>query len=104
MLQRPESRDKIAGWSNHLAGEIRSSITYYQDQAGYSQVEGVLLSGRGALIQGLAEHLESYLNLPVRNFNPLEVYAPARRKLVESDFHAIEYAISTGLAIRGLEV
>ncbi len=103
VLKRPESKDQLKSWANNLAGEIRSSITYYQDQPGSSPVEGALLSGRGALFRGLAEHLEEYLDLPVRPFNPLEGYAPARRKLLKSDFDAIEYTISTGLAIRGLE-
>lgn len=103
VLQRPESKDRLANWANNLAGEIRSSITYYQDQPGSSQVEGVLLSGRGALFRGLADRLEDSLDLPARTFNPLDGYIPERRKLLKTDFAAIEYTVSTGLAIRGLE-
>lgn len=93
----------LAEWIDHLAVEIRSSLTYYQDQPGTSRVEGILLSGRGALFQGIAEQLEEHLDLPVRSFNPLEAYAPAKKRMVRSDFDAIEFTISAGLGIRGLE-
>ena len=93
----------LADWIDKLAVEIRSSLTYYQDQPGSSRVEGILLSGRGARFRGIAEQLEEYLDLPVRSFNPLGVYAPAKRGLLKSDSDALEFAISAGLAIRGLE-
>ena len=102
-LNKAGSSDKISAWINRLAGEIRSSLTYYQDQQGSSPLDGVLLSGRGAMFSGMAEQLEGYLELPVRTFNPLEAYAPAKRRLLKSDFEAIEFTISTGLALRGLE-
>lgn len=93
----------LTGWINNLAGEIRSSLTYYEDQPGSLTIEGVLLSGRGALIKGIAGQLEDYLDLPVRIFNPLNIYKPAKRRLVKSEIDAVEYVVSTGLAIRGLE-
>ncbi|MCJ7806450.1 MAG: type IV pilus assembly protein PilM [Clostridia bacterium] len=97
------SAEILANWIDNLAKEIRSSLTYYQDQPGSSRIEGILLSGRGALFRGVAEQLEEYLDLPVRNFNPLGIYAPAKRRLLRSDSDALEFAVSTGLAIRGLE-
>lgn len=103
ILSKVDSKDKVTGWINSLAGEIMSSLTYYQDQHGSTPIDGVLLSGRGALIHGMAEQLEGFLELPVRTFNPLEAYAPAKRRLLKSDFEAIEFTISTGLALRGLE-
>jgi type IV pilus assembly protein PilM len=103
ILKKPGAAEILSGWINRLAGEIRSSLTYYQDQAGSEQVEGLLLSGRGAMFYGIAEQLEEYLELPVRTFNPLETFSPEKRKLVKTDFEAIEYTISAGLALRGLE-
>ena len=94
----------LENWINSLAVEVRSLLTYYQDRSGQSRVEGVLLNGRGAIFQGIAENLEDYLELPVRIFNYLEAYAPAKRRLLKSDFAAIEFSISAGLALRGLEV
>ncbi len=93
----------LDNWINNLASEVRSSINYYQDQTQMSRVEGVLLSGRGAFLNGLSAQLESYLNIPVRLFNPLKEYNPSKRRLLNTDHEAIEYAISAGLAQRGLE-
>lgn len=93
----------LTGWLNNLAIELRSSLTYYQDQPDSLPVEGVLLSGSGALCHGITKHLEDYLDLPVRIFNPLKEYNPAKRRLVRSDIEAAEYAVSAGLAVRGLE-
>ncbi len=93
----------LTGWINNLAAEIRSSLTYYQDQPEATAVEGILISGRGALLEGIEAKLEKNLELPVRKFNYLEAFNPARRRLVNSDDAAIEYAISAGLALRGLE-
>lgn len=97
------SSSVLTGWLDNLAVEIRSSLTYYLDQPGSSPVEGVLLSGSGALCQGISRHLEDYLDLPVRIFNPLKEYSPAKRRLVRSDLEAVEYTVSAGLAVRGLE-
>jgi type IV pilus assembly protein PilM len=103
ILKQEGAADKLRQWGSNLAGEIRSSLTYFQDQHSANRVEGVLLSGRGALLGGLTAKLEEYLALPVRIFNPLEEYSPARRRLLNSDFEAAEYAVSAGLALRGLE-
>ena len=102
VLRQDGAADKLRQWGSNLAGEIRSSLTYFQDQHSEYRVEGVLLSGRGALFGGLTAKLEEYLALPVRLFNPLEVFSPSRRRLLESDIEAAEYAISAGLALRGL--
>jgi len=98
-----KSSEILTRWIEQMAVEIRSSLTYYQDQLGASRVEGILLCGRGALIPGINEQLEDNLELPVRSFNPLDAYAPARKSMIGTDFDAIEFTISAGLGIRGLE-
>jgi type IV pilus assembly protein PilM len=98
-----QSRNILTGWVNNLAAEIRSSLAYYNSQPGSTLVEGMLLSGRGAVFEGIADQLEEYLEIPVRIFNPLAAYNPSRRRLVKADIEAIEFVISTGLALRGLE-
>ncbi len=101
---RHEGADAIKiNWVNSLAAEIRSSIAYYQDLSGSSKVEGILLSGIGARLAGIEGMLDHYLDLPVRQFNPLKAYPAVARKLAKSPLAAIDYTISTGLAIRGLE-
>jgi len=102
-LDDQEAEKLFTNWSNELAAEIRSSITYYQDQSGATAVEGVLLSGSGALLAGIETKLEQEIDLPVRKINFLEAYNPARRKLVDANEEAVEYAISAALALRGLE-
>ena len=102
-VNKADANGLLEDWISRLASEVRSSITYYQDQTESSKVEGVLLSGRGALFNGVSARLENYLNLPVRSFNPLEAYTPQKRRLLKSDHDAIEYTVSAGLALRGLE-
>ncbi|MDW7740387.1 MAG: type IV pilus assembly protein PilM [Bacillota bacterium] len=102
-LAKTGASDVVIDWTNSLAGEIRSSITYYQDQPDASQVEGVLLSGKGAMLKGIAAYLENNINLPVRIFNPLEEFNPAKRRMAKNDLDVVEYTLSAGLASRGLE-
>jgi type IV pilus assembly protein PilM len=100
----PDSTSAITNsWINSLAVEIRSSLTYYQDLPGSSRVEGILLSGRGARFANVAELLDQYLELPVRIFNPLKAYPAVARKLAKTKTDVLDYATSTGLALRGLE-
>ncbi len=90
-------------WINSLAAEIRSSIYYYQDLPGSAKVEGILLSGVGARLAGIEGVLDGYLELPVRPFNPLNAYPAVARMLAKSPVAGLDYTISAGLAIRGLE-
>ncbi len=103
LYKKEESSRLLESWVNRLASEVRSSITYYQDQTHLSRVEGVLLSGRGALFGSMPAMIENYLNMPVRIFNPLKEYNPAQRNMLHTDQEAVEYTISAGLACRGLE-
>lgn len=103
VLRRDGSVAVLNNWINSLAVEIRSSLTYYQDLPGSTKVEGVLLSGRGAQFTGIAELLDQYLELPVRVFNPLNAYSSVDRKLAKTNADATDYAVSAGLALRGLE-
>ena len=103
MFANEKSKGLLENWINKLASEVRSSINYFQDQTQLSRVEGILLSGRGALFEGISAQLESNLNLPVRVFNPLKDHNPSKRRLLDTDHEALEYTISAGLAQRGLE-
>jgi type IV pilus assembly protein PilM len=95
----PES---LRPWCDGLAGEIRSSVGYYETQRG-AAVELVLLSGRGARVAGLPAHLQESLGIPVRTVQPLDgikVTAPADAGIRRE---ALDYAVSIGLARRGME-
>ena len=91
-------------WGIVLANEIRSSIGYYQTQPGADAVESVLLSGRGSRIAGLAAMLQEMLELPVELLatgNRVGGVKKLRGIAAEQDIQ--DFALCTGLALRGLE-
>jgi len=90
-------------WSESVVAETRSSLTYYQNQASASELEAIILNGRGARLRGIAGKLEAELELPVRIVNPFAAYKNADEKNLGSGIDAVEYAICAGLARRGLE-
>ncbi len=93
----------LSSWGDALADEVRSSIKYYQSKPGADSVDEILLSGRGARIWGLTEQLEDNLRLPVKILNPIN-RAGLTSKLKDSKSEeAPDFAIATGLALRGLE-
>lgn|GEM_PF-202232 len=92
----------LADWAGSLEGEIRSSIGYYLNQPGSAPVDCLLLSGRGARLEGLAIHLQERLNIPVNVMQPMwgvKYREDTARFPAEQDF-----SVSLGLARRGLEV
>lgn len=90
-------------WVNNVIDETRSSLNYYQNQSNASEVEAIILNGRGARLRGIAAKLEEALDLPVRIVNPFAVYSNADQNKLGSGIEAVEYAICAGLARRGLE-
>lgn len=92
---------ELDSWSQSLAAEIRSSIGYYQGQPNAVEVDGIILSGRGARVAGLAAHLEKTLSLPVKPCHPLEGIRVNSGKDISR--MAPDYAVSISLARRGLE-
>jgi type IV pilus assembly protein PilM len=92
------------GWGVALAAEIRSSIGYYQTHNGGSQADSVILSGRGARVGGLAEILQEELEVPVRMAKPLaRLGGPTRVQGLNLEQEGPDFAVSIGLALRGLE-
>ncbi len=98
-----QQKGQLDNWVNNLVSETSSSITYYQNQPVSSEVEAVIINGRGARIPGIATRLEERLGLPVRIVNPFSHYTNAGSKTKGSGLQAVEYAICAGLARRGLE-
>lgn len=89
-------------WCDGLAGEIRSSVGYYETQRG-AAVELVLLSGRGARVAGLPAHLQESLGIPVRAVQPLDGVKVTAAADAGIRREALDYAVSIGLARRGME-
>ncbi len=75
-------------WGTSFTGAIRSSINYYLSQQRGTHVDLILLSGRGALVDGLPELLQSELEVPVESINAGK---------------GPDFAVCHGLALRGLE-
>lgn len=90
-------------WSSSLISEARSSLNYYQNYENVSALEAIILNGRGGLIKGIDRQLEEALGLPVRLTNPFAEFNNAERIIQNTGIQAVEYAISAGLARRGLE-
>lgn len=95
--------DSLDPWCRSLGGEIAASISYYQAQPGASPVNRVVLSGRGARLEGLAPMLEEELGIPVNIVEPLKGITMTQRGLTITD-DSPDFAISISLARRGLEV
>ncbi|NLH27440.1 MAG: pilus assembly protein PilM, partial [Syntrophomonadaceae bacterium] len=97
------AEDAVSVWSLTLAGEINSSLSYYQNQQNGASIRRVFLSGRGARIKGLANKLQDSLELPVMVLLPFEgISIPAKHEKIKST--AQDFAVSAALALRGLEV
>ena len=92
-----------SGWASELITEISSSLNYYQNQAGSSSLEAIIINGRGGRLKGIATRLEEALDLPVRIVNPFNGFSNADQISEGSGLKAVEYAICAGLARRGLE-
>lgn len=90
-------------WSANLINETRSSITYYQNQENASDLEAIILNGRGALLKGIASEMQQALGIPVRVVNPFSGFVNGNQKTKGSGIKAVEFAICAGLARRGLE-
>jgi type IV pilus assembly protein PilM len=91
-------------WGLSVAAEIRASISYYVKQDNFSEVDRIILSGRGARVIGLPELLAEDLGVPVEVINPVTNVAVADKLGINWDLEGPNYAVSVGLALRGLEV
>jgi len=91
-------------WELAMTNEIRSSIDYYIAQAEAAEVDAVILSGRGARMAGLPEFIQEQIDVPVEIINPLVNFKGfVRVKGVDLQYKGPDFAVSIGLALRGLE-
>lgn len=100
--------DGYMNWIDGLIGEIRSSISYYQAQAGALAIEEILISGKGARAPGLVTRAKENLNIPVKNIQPfsvLELKGAGDESVIDESGsnRAMDYSIAVSLALRGLE-
>jgi len=84
-----------------LAGEVRRSIQFFENQAGGATVQRLFLGGGSARMKNLTEYLSAGMQLPVEIMDPLRSVAvgrDVRRELVEE--HREQLAVGIGLALR----
>jgi type IV pilus assembly protein PilM len=80
-----------------IVSEIKRSLRFYVKEAGNSDFRGIVLSGGSAKIKGLAEYMESNLNIETRtlkNFDNLELPSDMKTEVDP------QLAIAIGLAMR----
>jgi type IV pilus assembly protein PilM len=90
-------------WAAELAGEVRSSISYVAKQENWGEVEMILLSGRGARIPNLPVLLADQLGVAVEVVKPLAKVSGVGSSDVNWETEGPDFAVSVGLALRGLE-
>lgn len=86
----------------NLAGEIRTSFDYYESQ-GTSTVGKIFLSGGSAKLLGLNQMLEHFLNIEVKEWDPLK-NIKIGSNIDLTKFKAIqgEFVVALGLALRSI--
>ncbi|MGE5404890.1 MAG: type IV pilus biogenesis protein PilM [Candidatus Saccharibacteria bacterium] len=94
----------FAGWGSGLAAEIRASLTYFQGQKDAVPINEVILSGRGARIEGISAQIEETLGIPTTIVSPLTGISIAGRAEKGMAENAPDFAVSIALAQWGTEV
>jgi type IV pilus assembly protein PilM len=91
-------------WVMALANEVRSSIGYYMSQRNTESVGTVILSGRGARFESLPVKLEEEMDISVEIIKPLvRLNGPVSGNYSFINNEEPDFAVSIGLALRGLE-
>lgn len=87
--------------SDSFAEEIRRSLDYYMSQEESLPVGKMLLSGGGAMLKNLDEHLSNVFPFPVELGNPLMRITQNKTDLSDEELSAISphLAIAIGLAL-----
>jgi type IV pilus assembly protein PilM len=88
---------------NLLVNEINRSFTYYSTQLRRESVGCMFIAGGGSKLVGLKEVFSKNLGIPVRHLNPfLRLHNATSYTMEELEEMAPLYAVSVGLALRGL--
>ncbi|MFP4234308.1 MAG: type IV pilus assembly protein PilM [Nitriliruptoraceae bacterium] len=95
----------VTDQADALVDEIRSSLDYYQAQSGGTQLSGMVLTGGGALLDGLPQRVEAQVRLPVQLGNPFARWRAHGTVYTEEELAQVGPSLVTaiGLALGGLE-
>jgi Tfp pilus assembly protein PilN len=80
--------------------EVRSSLEYFLSHSQGAQLQEIVLTGGGALVEGVAEGIGAALNVPVRTAAIVARWSPERLGLSEEQQNqaSFRWAIAVGLA------
>lgn len=93
----------LGEWGMVLVNEIRSSISYFLAQRDVGAIDLLVLGGRGARVPGLADFLRTELQMKVEVVQPPAVMPAAGAVAARMQAEWPDFAVSAGLALRGLE-
>ncbi len=94
----------LYSWGYSLITEIRNSISHFRRLTTAETITQIFLSGRGAKITWLQAQLETNLGIKVELQYIFTGINVPHLLLSEGKDQGLEYAVSLGLARRGLEV
>jgi type IV pilus assembly protein PilM len=83
---------------DNFVEDIRRSLRYYAKTTNQSFFTHLFLTGGGSATEGLAELIQSKLNLEVSIFNPMQSFEGYD---VEAIVNPAQYTVAVGLALRG---
>ena len=83
---------------DNLIEDVRRTLRYYAKTTNQSFFTKIMISGGGSSTQGLKEMIEQKLSLSTELFNPFQSLAGFENIDISNPG---QYAISTGLAVRG---
>jgi type IV pilus assembly protein PilM len=92
-----KARQAIRQQVHALAGELVSSLRFYQEQPGSLGISEIVVSGGTAHLGGFAEELQRLLNVPVRVGDPLTRVRLGKK--VKADGQTGSLAVAIGLGI-----
>jgi len=86
-----------------IAGEIRSSVFYYQNQYPNVNIQEIAITGGLSRINGFTQRLKENLEINVYSFDGLEGFDTNNSKNNTDLFFSADFAVCASLALRGLE-
>ncbi len=93
----------FGSWALAAVEEIRSTINYFIKLDSWPELTLLVLCGPGGRIPLLPELLQNELGVAVQVVRPLARVAPAGKRPVDRLVKQPDFAVCTGLALRGLE-
>jgi type IV pilus assembly protein PilM len=96
-----QTQQKLGEVALELSDEVRRSLHYFQGQELNTPVTELILSGRGALVRNLDNHLSESLNMPVTIGNPLTHISENGSSTSDADLALMGpyLAVAVGLAL-----